>query len=117
MPTMMSKVQWMRVAWVTVGRFSAGTDDSPCTSVSGLKPARMESSWGILMPPVTVPSGWRRPKRYSGTCVSVFQTISIAANFTGCFWNTARAMASPSMNWTGVNTAATVKGTVKPRRW
>lgn len=85
--------------------------------VSGLNPARIESSWGILTPPEIVPSGCRRPNMYSGTWVSVFQTISMAANLIGCLWKTARAAESPSMNWTGVRIAATVNGTVKPSRW
>ncbi len=105
------------VASAAVGRSLADTEVSPVTLVSARNPARMESSWGMRMPPVTVPSGCSRPKRYSGTCVSVFQTISIAENFTGCLWKTCRAMESPSTNCTGVNTAASVKGTVKPSRW
>ena len=44
------------------------------------------------MPPAMVPSGCNRPYRYSGWLVSVVQTISMAANFVGCFWKTARAM-------------------------
>ncbi len=115
--TMRSKAQWAMVAWVAFGRSLSGTAVSPITLVSGLKPARMESSWGILMPPEIVPSGCRRPNRYSGMWVSVSQTISMAANFTGCFWNTCRAMESPRKNWIGVAMAATVKGTVKPSRW
>lgn len=117
MPTMVSKAQWAMVAWVAFGRWSAGTEVSPVTRVSGLKPARMESNCGILMPPEMLPSGCSRPNRYSGTCVSVFQTISMAANFTGCLWKTCRAMESPSMNCTGVHTAATVNGMAKPSRW
>lgn len=102
---------------MAVGRSLAATDDRPVTLVSGLNPARIESSWGILMPPEIVPSGCRRPNMYSGTWVSVFQTISVAANLIGCLWKTARAAESPSMNWTGVRIAATVNGTVKPSRW
>ena len=83
----------------------------------GLKPARIESSWGILSPPEIVPSLFSRPNMYSGTWVSVFQTISMAANLTGCLWKTARAAESPIMNWIGVRIAATVNGTVKPSRW
>lgn len=102
---------------MAVGRSLAGTELSPVTLVRGLKPARMESSCGILMPPEMLPSGCIRPNRYSGTWVSVFQTISVAANFTGCLWKTDRAMESPSMSCTGVRTAAMVKGMVKPSRW
>lgn len=69
------------------------------------------------MPPETDPSGCSRPKMYSGTRVSVLQTISIAANFTGCLWNTDRAMESPRTSCKGVATAAMVKGTAKPSRW
>lgn len=83
----------------------------------GLNPARIESSWGILSPPEIVPSLFSRPNMYSGTWVSVFQTISVAANLMGCLWKTARAAESPSMNWTGVRIAATVNGTVNPSRW
>lgn len=114
---MRSKAQWARVAWAGVGRSSAGTEVSPVTLVPGVNPARMESNWGILMPPETLPSGCSRPKMYSGTWVSVRQTSSVAANFTGCLWKTDRAIESPSRNCTGVNTAARVKGTVKPSRW
>lgn len=84
--------------------------------VSGLNPARTESSSGTLIPPEMEPSECRRPNRYSGTRVSVFQTISRAANFTGCLWNTDRAMESPRTNCTGVAIAAMVKGMVKPSR-
>ncbi|GAA5019725.1 hypothetical protein GCM10025734_73210 [Kitasatospora paranensis] len=117
MVAMMSNAQCAMVAWVAVGRSAAGTELSPVTWVSGLNPARMESSWGNLRPPLTVPSSWRRPKRYSGTWVPVFQTSSVAANLIGCFWKTCRAMLSPRKNWSGVRIAATVNGTVKPRRW
>lgn len=113
---MRSKAQWARVAWVAVGRSLAGTEVSPVTLVPGRNPASTESSWGILMPPEMLPSGCRRPKMYSGTWVSVRQTISVAANFTGCLRKTDLAMESPSSICTGVNTAARVKGTVKPSR-
>jgi hypothetical protein len=85
--------------------------------VAGLNPARIESSWGILIPPEIEPSACSRPNMYSGAWVSVFQTISVAANFTGCLWKTERAIESPSTNCTGVRIAATVNGTVKPSRW
>ncbi len=117
MVAMMSKAQCATVAWVAVGRSSAATELSPVTWVLGLNPARMESSWGIFRPPLTLPSSWSRPNRYSGTWVSVSQTSSAAANLTGCWWKTCRAMLSPSTNCTGVRIAATVNGTVKPSRW
>ncbi len=56
MRTMMSKAQCAIVAWTAVGRWSAGTEVSPTTSVSALKPARKESSSGTLIPPEMEPS-------------------------------------------------------------
>ena len=114
---MVSNAKWVMLASRMLGRSLAGVSESPWTTVSRLKPARKESRPGILIPPSIVPSGWSRPKRYSGWSGAVSQTISMAANFTGCSWYTVRARASPTMNWTGVTIAATVNGTRKPSRW
>jgi hypothetical protein len=84
--------------------------------VSVLHPTRNESKPGILIPPFT-PSEVQRPKMYSGTCVEVFCTHSMAANLTG--WSSAieRAAVSPTANWIGVAMLATVRGISRPSRW
>src|SRR4029453_16065521 len=79
-PTMMSNAQWSIV--LAGGRSSGGTESSPVTLVSVLKPTSQESRPGMPMPPLT-PLEVHRPSMYSVTCVEVFWTHSIPANLTG----------------------------------
>ena len=53
----------------------------------------------------------------SGLWSLVCHVISMAANFGGWSLAMARAERSPTSSWTGVSSAATVKGTAKARRW
>ena len=110
---MMSKAQWSIV--FAGGRSSGGTESSPMTLVSVLKPTSHESRPGMPMPPLT-PSAVQRPPMYSVTCVAVFWTHSIAANLTGWSLAIARAAVSPTPNWIGVTIAATVSGISRPSR-
>jgi hypothetical protein len=76
-----------------------------------------EARPGIGMPPVTVPSWLRWPRRVSGTSLLVSGTSSMAANLTGWLLYTQRASESPTPIWIGVATAATLKAMTKPRWW
>ena len=62
---------------------------SPTMRVSAWYPVRNDARSGMGRPPVGTPSRIRPPMR-SGTWVAVSATISIAANFTGCSFTTAR---------------------------
>jgi hypothetical protein len=97
-PTMASNAQCSSV--FAGGRSSGGTESSPITCVSRLKPTRNESRPGMPIPPLT-PSGVQRPPRYSVTSVDVFCTHSMAANLTGWSLAIARAALSPTANWIG----------------
>ena len=66
MPTIASNAQWSSV--FAGGRSSGGTESSPITLVSVLKPTSHESKPGIPIPPLT-PSEVQRPPMYSVTCV------------------------------------------------
>ena len=82
---MTSHARWTMLIWRMVGRSSAGTVSSPCTTVAlpVLGSDSHEASPGIGMPPLTVPSSLRWPSRVSGTSLLVVGTSSIAANLTG----------------------------------
>src|SRR3954451_2438866 len=84
-PTMTSHARWTMLTCRTVGRASAGTVSSPCTTVDRpvLGSDSHEANPGMGMPPLTVPSSLRRPNSVSGTSLLVVGTSSIAANLTG----------------------------------
>ena len=118
-PTMTSQARWTMLTWRTVGRSSAGTVSSPCTTVARpvLGSDSHEASPGMGMPPLTVPSSLSRPSSVSGTSLLVVGTSSIAANLTGWLVYTQRASASPTPIWIGVATAATLNAMTNPSRW
>ena len=54
---------------------------------------------------------------YSVTCVAVSCTHSMAANLIGWSLAIERAAVSPTANWIGARTHATVSGISRPSRW
>ena len=98
-------------------RAFAGKVSRPWISVETEYPDSNDARSGIVMPACSRPRESRYPPMISGTWSPVRITYSMAANFSGWSWYTARATVSPTTSCTGAAIAPTLNAMRNPSRW